>query len=141
METNEVSASNSDAKLIIPYYKLFSFAEPLDIMLMIIGTIGAVANGLAMPIMTVLFGNVIQSFGSNSKDTTKLLNAVAMVSLEFVYLAIATGVVSSLRKCLYLYLSHHDFYKFCKCYKKYTNSKQLNLVLCYFRGDLLDDLG
>lgn len=62
----------------IPYYKLFSFADSLDVTLMIVGTICAVANGLAMPIMTVLFGNMIQSFGSNS-DIDALFNAVVKV--------------------------------------------------------------
>uniref|UniRef100_A0A0E0FZP3 Uncharacterized protein n=1 Tax=Oryza nivara TaxID=4536 RepID=A0A0E0FZP3_ORYNI len=56
---------------------------------MALGTLGAVANGVALPFMTVLFGNLIDA-----------VNRVSMVSLEFIYLAIASSVASFVRDML-----------------------------------------
>ncbi|CDP21762.1 unnamed protein product, partial [Coffea canephora] len=47
----------------VPFLKLFSFADSTDIFLMIIGTIGAIGNGLSLPLMTVFFGELTDSFG------------------------------------------------------------------------------
>lgn len=50
----------------VPFYKLFSFADCKDIILMVLGTIFAIANGMAMPVMTLLVGDVVDSFGQNT---------------------------------------------------------------------------
>ena len=62
----------------IPFYKLFSFADSLDYLLMLVGTVGAVANGIAMPLMTILMGNVIDAFGK-SADTKVIVHEVSKV--------------------------------------------------------------
>lgn len=46
----------------VPFYKLFSFADKKDIVLMIFGTISAVANGMTNPLLTILFGNLVNAF-------------------------------------------------------------------------------
>lgn len=53
----------------VPFHKLFAFADSFDIILMILGTIGAVGNGLGFPIMTILFGDVIDVFGQNQNSS------------------------------------------------------------------------
>ncbi|EAZ11523.1 hypothetical protein OsJ_01389 [Oryza sativa Japonica Group] len=60
---------------------------------MALGTLGAVANGAALPFMTVLFGNLIDAFGG-AMGIHDVVNRVSMVSLEFIYLAIASAVAS-----------------------------------------------
>lgn len=61
-----------------PFYKLFSFADSTDIVLMIVGTIAAVGNGLSLPLMTVLFGDVTDAFGQNQGDKD-VVHAVSKV--------------------------------------------------------------
>jgi ATP-binding cassette subfamily B (MDR/TAP) protein 1 len=63
----------------VPFLKLFSFADSTDVLLMIIGTIGAIGNGLGMPIMTILFGEMINVLGSNQKNT--VVRAVSKVKI------------------------------------------------------------
>ncbi|KAI3905371.1 hypothetical protein MKX01_040062, partial [Papaver californicum] len=59
----------------VPFYKLFAFADSKDVMLIVIGTIAAVVNGVAMPLMTVLLGDLIDSFGqSDNKDTVRVVS-------------------------------------------------------------------
>lgn len=64
----------------VPYYKLFSFADPLDYLLMVVGSITAVGNGISIPLMTIIFGEVVNSFGQNS-DKKHMIDAVSKVIL------------------------------------------------------------
>ncbi|GLU05185.1 hypothetical protein SLE2022_222980 [Rubroshorea leprosula] len=79
----------------VPYYKLFSFADPLDYLLMSVGTIGAAGNGLCMPLLTLIFGDVVNAFGQNA-DIKEVVHDVSKVSLYFVYLATGSGIAAFL---------------------------------------------
>ncbi|CAM8897209.1 unnamed protein product [Rhodiola kirilowii] len=89
--------SETDEKaLTVPFYRLFAFADGLDYFLIVVGTIGAVGNGLCMPLMTVVFGDLINAFGQN-QDTKEILRAVSKVSLNFVYLALGVFAAAFLQ--------------------------------------------
>lgn len=53
----------------VPFYKLFSFADGWDIVMMISGTLAAIGSGLSMPLSTVIFGQVINSFAGSNSDS------------------------------------------------------------------------
>lgn len=81
----EARGNNKDqdkTKYSVPFYKLFSFADSTDVVLMVLGSLGAMGNGLALPIMTILFGNLIQSFGgaSNLDDVIDEVSKVCVSS-------------------------------------------------------------
>ncbi|KAG6525619.1 hypothetical protein ZIOFF_015581 [Zingiber officinale] len=95
-ESSSQNDNQDKGKHTVPFYKLFSFADSTDVILMTLGTLGAVGNGLALPLMTVLFGNLIQSFGGES-NPHDVLHEVSKVALQFVYLAIGAGVASFLQ--------------------------------------------
>ncbi|XP_068661614.1 ABC transporter B family member 4-like [Aristolochia californica] len=63
---------------------------------MIVGTLASIANGAAMPVMTILFGQLVDSFGE-TVDRNKVVDEVSKVSLKFVYLAVGSGVASFLQ--------------------------------------------
>ncbi|KAJ1377927.1 P-loop containing nucleoside triphosphate hydrolase [Sesbania bispinosa] len=79
----------------VPFYKLFTFADRLDVTLMIIGVICAMANGLTQPLMTLIFGKLINTFGTT--DPSHIVNQVSKVALLFIYLAIGSGIASFLQ--------------------------------------------
>ncbi|MFQ6637178.1 hypothetical protein Gotur_013494 [Gossypium turneri] len=81
----------------VPFHKLFVFADSTDILLMIVGTVGAVGNGLCMPLMTILFGDLVNAFGQNQSNN-QVVHVVSKVSLKFVYLAVGAGVAAFLRE-------------------------------------------
>lgn len=63
----------------VPFYKLFSFADGWDIVMMISGTLAAIGTGLSMPLMTVIFGQLINSFaGSNSNSIVHEVTKVCL---------------------------------------------------------------
>ena len=64
----------------VPFHKLFSFADRLDVILMIMGTIGAIANGLSQPLMTLIMGQLINSFGSS--DQSNVVKQVSKVRMS-----------------------------------------------------------
>ncbi|KAM4075040.1 hypothetical protein ACB094_10G139900 [Castanea mollissima] len=81
----------------VPLLKLFSFADSTDVALMIVGTVGAIANGLGMPLMTILFGEMINSFGNNQSSNADIVSIISKVSLKFVYLAVGIGCTALLQ--------------------------------------------
>ncbi|KAL2236604.1 UNVERIFIED_CONTAM: ABC transporter B family member 11 [Sesamum indicum] len=88
-------AEEKQATNTVPFYKLFTFADSMDKILMIVGSIGGIGNGLCLPLMTILFGELIDSFGQNqSKD---VVSVVSKVALKFVYLAMGCGAAAFLQ--------------------------------------------
>lgn len=79
----------------VSFFKLFAFADRLDVLYMVVGTIAASANGLAQPLMTLIFGKLINSFGSSDRD--HVVKEVSKVAVLFLYLALGTAVVSFLQ--------------------------------------------
>lgn len=60
----------------VPFCKLFSFADYIDILLMIIGTVPSLASGVGMSLMTLLFGQLVNAF----RETANTNNVVHKVS-------------------------------------------------------------
>ncbi|CAL4894691.1 unnamed protein product [Urochloa decumbens] len=69
-------------------HRLFRFADGADAALMAAGAAGAVASGVAQPLMTLVFGEVVDAFGSGSRHD--VLHRVSGVCLKFFYLAIGS---------------------------------------------------
>ncbi|XP_071715337.1 ABC transporter B family member 21-like [Rutidosis leptorrhynchoides] len=70
-------------------------------MLMLLGTIGGIGNGICMPLMTILFGNLIDYFGEN-QNSHHLVAVVSKVSLEFIYLGVGCGVAAFLQVAMWM---------------------------------------
>ncbi|XVF21987.1 hypothetical protein REPUB_Repub12eG0135900 [Reevesia pubescens] len=95
---NKDSGSNKEDKTnTVPFYKLFAFADLTDMWLMIIGTIGAIGNGLCMPLMTILLGDLINAFGDNQANDDRVVDVVSEVALRFVYLATGAAAAAFLQ--------------------------------------------
>ncbi|KAB2625083.1 hypothetical protein D8674_016743 [Pyrus ussuriensis x Pyrus communis] len=92
----DTSKSKEDGTKTVPFHKLFSFADSLDYLLMSVGTISAIGNGICMPLMTIILGDVINSFGG-AGNTKGVVDAVSEVALKFVYLAVAAAALSFLQ--------------------------------------------
>ncbi|KAG4959298.1 hypothetical protein JHK87_035931 [Glycine soja] len=64
----------------VPFYKLFSFADSWDCLLMVVGAISAVGNGISMPLMTILIGDAMDAFGGNVDNKQAVVHQVSKVS-------------------------------------------------------------
>ncbi|KAI9181852.1 hypothetical protein LWI28_019303 [Acer negundo] len=96
-EQPESEKSKENKKInTVPFHKLFTFADATDFALMIIGTIGALGNGVSMPLMAIIFGDLIDSFGQN-QNSSDIVKVISKVSLKFVYLGVGSAVASFLQ--------------------------------------------
>ncbi|KAF3455611.1 hypothetical protein FNV43_RR00247 [Rhamnella rubrinervis] len=99
-EGEQKAAADDQQK--VSFYKLFSFADRLDVVLMTAGIIAAIANGMSQPLMMLIFGKLVNSFGSSTRsnvidEISGLIIIYEMVSLNFLYLAIGTGIAAFLQ--------------------------------------------
>ncbi|KAF9620945.1 hypothetical protein IFM89_015342 [Coptis chinensis] len=92
-EDSEKTKIKEGSKRSVPLYRLFSFPDSKDIILMITGAIAAVLNGLLLPLMAFVFGQLIDSFGKNAQSSD-LVHEVSKVALKFVYLGVGSAAAS-----------------------------------------------
>eukprot|EP00873_Tetraselmis_striata_P012568 jgi/Tetstr1/432832/TSEL_022182.t2 len=85
----------------ISYFKLFRFATALDYVFIALGTLGGMANGAAMPCWALLFGDLVNAFGTSPDDMLDTINSLA---LAFFYLAIGSFVVSYLQMGMWMWI-------------------------------------
>ncbi|XP_022639725.1 ABC transporter B family member 4 isoform X3 [Vigna radiata var. radiata] len=81
-DSNRSKAKHESNKT-VPFYKLFSFADYWDCLLMLVGAISAVANGIVMPLMTILIGDAIDAFGGNADNKQEVVHEVSKASMKF----------------------------------------------------------
>jgi ATP-binding cassette subfamily B (MDR/TAP) protein 1 len=65
----------------VALYQLFSFADGLDYLLMLLGTLGACVHGAAIPVFFIFFGKLIDAFGAHAGDPDAMAKEVAKVGL------------------------------------------------------------
>ncbi|KAF3326657.1 MDR-like ABC transporter [Carex littledalei] len=95
-ESNGVEKEESKgAEGKVSIFKMFQFADGFDGLLMVVGSIAALANGISQPMMTFIFGQIIDAFGGAT--SSDVLNRVNSAVLNFVYLAIGTGIAATLQ--------------------------------------------
>lgn len=85
---NNKNNGNDNQK--VAFYKLFAFADKQDAVLMIVGTISAIGSGLAHPFMTLIFGHLINSFGSSDRshvvhEVSKVIKPALLHHLSFFF--------------------------------------------------------
>ncbi|RVW47429.1 ABC transporter B family member 9 [Vitis vinifera] len=91
-EGGETSKRDEISQQKVAFYRLFSFADGLDIVLMTVGTLGAIADGFTQPLMTLMMGRAIHSFATS--DPSHVVHQVSKVSLMFLYLAAGSGLAA-----------------------------------------------
>ncbi|GFP93628.1 ABC transporter b family member 21 [Phtheirospermum japonicum] len=94
-EESSSSSSSDDARGAVPFHKLFAFSDFWDKILMVVGIMGAIGNGLNPPLMAFLFGDLANAFGTSQND--QVLPLVRDVSIKFVYLALGCGAAAFLQ--------------------------------------------
>ncbi|KAL6004054.1 hypothetical protein ACLOJK_004601 [Asimina triloba] len=71
-----MAEATAERKESIPFLKLFAFADPTDVTLMTVGILAAAGYGLSMPLMSVFFGNLVDSF-AGTLDINDIVDRVS----------------------------------------------------------------
>ena len=82
----------------VTLYKLFSFADQSDVVLMTVGTISGMANGCSRPLMTVMLGKTINKFGST--DQSQIVHELSKV---YIYRCVCISI------SIYIYITSVNF--------------------------------
>jgi len=79
------------------YFKLWTYASPLDIFLRLLGTAAILAAGTALPLMTIVFGTFVNEFngwGTGATTPDEFRKAVNKNAVYLVYIFIGRFAVS-----------------------------------------------
>lgn len=79
----------------LSYFQLYRGSGPIDWLLIVAGTIGAIGSGATLPGFTILFGDLINAFNPSGVEID-LESAINAVCLKFVWIGLATIVASYL---------------------------------------------
>ncbi|XP_021297791.1 ABC transporter B family member 19 [Herrania umbratica] len=102
-ETKAVPEAEKKKEQSLPFYQLFSFADKYDYFLMISGSLGAMIHGSSMPVFFLLFGEMVNGFGKNQSDLSKMTHEVAKYALYFVYLGLIVCLSSYAEIACWMY--------------------------------------
>lgn len=93
---------------------IYRYSSTNDILIMIVSALCAIASGAALPLMTVIFGNLQRTFqdyfypnGGNSLTEDEFNDELARLVLYFVYLAIGEFVVTYVATVGFIYTGEH----------------------------------
>lgn len=70
----------------IGFYKLFFYADRIDVFLMVVGSIGAIANGSSQPISTLAFSRLVSSLGQ--PNHAQLLHQVSQACIYSSFISV-----------------------------------------------------
>ncbi|XP_073533901.1 ATP-binding cassette sub-family B member 5-like isoform X4 [Phyllobates terribilis] len=80
-QENEKDENKVKAKTVGPI-KIFRYADGLDVLYMIIGSLGALCNGICLPIMHIVFGEMTDSFLCHNSSTQNSSNCEQFKPIE-----------------------------------------------------------
>ncbi|EFJ23178.1 hypothetical protein SELMODRAFT_103646 [Selaginella moellendorffii] len=80
----------------VPFLDLFKYADAFDFLLIAAGSLGAIANGLAIPAMILTRGHIIDSFGRPQLQASQIKDQIFANAQVFVYIALGAWIASYL---------------------------------------------
>ncbi|CAZ82915.1 unnamed protein product [Tuber melanosporum] len=121
-EEAEIIRKQLDIPNIDPnYFTLFRFASRNDIIIIVISIIAAVIGGAAMPLMTIIFGQLggtFQNFILGYITAAKMQSELNRFTLYFVYLGIGEFVTIYIATVGFIYTGEHISQKIREQYLK-----------------------
>ncbi|KAG0129075.1 P-loop containing nucleoside triphosphate hydrolase protein [Tuber indicum] len=121
-EEAEIIRKQLDIPKIDPnYFTLFRFASRNDIIIIVISIIAAVIGGAAMPLMTIIFGQLggtFQNFILGYITAAKMQSELNRFTLYFVYLGIGEFVTIYIATVGFIYTGEHISQKIREQYLK-----------------------
>lgn len=65
----------------VSFWRLFRCADSFDYLLMFVGTVGAIANGLTLPVMLIIQGRLINTFGTLQDQPELIYDSLKKVAI------------------------------------------------------------
>ncbi|GLJ54828.1 hypothetical protein SUGI_1177560 [Cryptomeria japonica] len=116
----------------VSFFRLLSYADSIDVVLMVLGTIGGLGHGLAHPGGYLFLGMALQAFGTHQNDTDAMVKALYKVLPYVWYLAVAMLPAGFLEVACWIYTSERQSSRLRLHYMKAI----LNQEISYFDTDV-----
>uniref|UniRef100_A0A0E0CH25 ABC transmembrane type-1 domain-containing protein n=1 Tax=Oryza meridionalis TaxID=40149 RepID=A0A0E0CH25_9ORYZ len=78
------------------FMTVFMHADAADVVLMVLGLLGAVGDGLSMPVLLLITGSVYNNFGGGADNVQEFSSKVNMNARNLVFLAAGQWVMTFL---------------------------------------------
>ncbi|KAL3695725.1 hypothetical protein R1sor_009801 [Riccia sorocarpa] len=111
--------------LLAPYGRLWSFAMPFDVVLVVTGTLAAAAHGATLPFVVYLLGRLVDSLGSNQQNLDRAYREICQISLILVYLAAVSVWITWLEVACWMYAGQRQAEQIRKRYLKSLLSQDI----------------
>lgn len=79
LPTLTASSANSEP---VPFARLLAYADAVDWLLMVLGTLGSAVHGAAQPVGYLLLGKALDAFGNNISDQREMVRALEKVMIR-----------------------------------------------------------
>lgn len=66
----------------VPFARLLAYADAVDWLLMVLGTLGSAVHGAAQPVGYLLLGKALDAFGNNISDQREMVRALEKVMIR-----------------------------------------------------------
>ncbi|RKP14474.1 P-loop containing nucleoside triphosphate hydrolase protein [Piptocephalis cylindrospora] len=107
----------------VPFFHLYRFATSQDKLALFLGVLCALANGTSQPLMTIVFGEAVETFTtfsmSNVSDPDtrdRFQDDVIHHTIWFIILSAATFVVAYFQMALWMYVGERQCRRMRQCY-------------------------
>ncbi|CAK70070.1 unnamed protein product (macronuclear) [Paramecium tetraurelia] len=107
----------------VSYLQLYRFANQMDYVWIVISIIGAICNGLSMPIYSIIFGNLTDSFAYEDAETK--LNKAGLNTIYMFVLGICTLLVTLIMYTTFSITSENQTKRLRRQYLKSLLTKQV----------------
>ncbi|CAO3623249.1 unnamed protein product [Cunninghamella echinulata] len=94
--------AKNEKKESIPVHKLFRFANRLDIVLILIGSICSIALGALIPVSIIMFGNFVKEILETLHDRSIIVERSLPTILDLVYVTIGIFVSAYISSCCWI---------------------------------------
>ncbi|CAD8161298.1 unnamed protein product [Paramecium pentaurelia] len=126
-QANEIDPLQKETKRRVPqplsYLQLYRFANQMDYIWIVVSIIGAICNGLSMPIYSIIFGNLTDSFAYEDSDTK--LNKAGLNTIYMFVLGICTLLVTLIMYTTFSITSENQTKRLRRQYLKSLLTKQV----------------
>ncbi|CAJ1974513.1 unnamed protein product [Sphenostylis stenocarpa] len=115
VDTNMAEEKGDECKknvvMTLSFFKLLSYADLVDWILMGLGTLGSIVHGMALPVGYLLLGKALNAFGNNIQDIDAMVKALKQIIPFVWYMAIATFPAGVLEIGCWMYASERQLFR------------------------------
>jgi len=124
---DSVETSKNEKLATASLAELFSMADSLDILLMLLGSLGGMASGGSLPLFCIFFGQMLDSLNTGGDVTS----AVNKICIDFVIIGCLNIVAGSAQVTFWTIAGERQSQRFKEKYVRSILSQEVKFLISY----------